>query len=79
MHAALLPTPALSETEPNDTGFGSDFMITMLDGGLGAVTDPSKVNEMPTADAWCWCGCFTCIVAPDRAFDDDQQEAARPE
>lgn len=40
------------------------FVITMLDGDLGAVTDPDSVLVEPRLDADCWCGCITCIVGP---------------
>jgi hypothetical protein len=68
MHAALLPTPTMSSVEPEDTG----FMITMLDGGLGAVTAPSSSGALPVADAFCWCGCLICIVSPEPQMDAPQ-------
>ncbi|HEY3753305.1 MAG TPA: hypothetical protein VGL80_29295 [Pseudonocardiaceae bacterium] len=57
MHAGLL-TPAVPEAD------GSDLMITMLDGDLGAVTDPTRTTVTPTAEALCWCGCIVCFAPP---------------
>jgi hypothetical protein len=40
-----------------------DLRITMLDGGLGAVADPSTALS-PAADALCWCDCVICVQSP---------------
>jgi hypothetical protein len=40
------------------------FVITMLDGDLGAVTDPDSALVQPTLEADCWCGCSVCLDGP---------------
>ncbi|HEY3611995.1 MAG TPA: hypothetical protein VGL06_31230 [Pseudonocardiaceae bacterium] len=40
-----------------------DLRITMLDGGLGAVTDPS-VGPSAIADRVCFCDCTICKAPP---------------
>lgn len=42
----------------------SDLVITMLDGSLGAVTDPDSVLVPPSSEGDCFCGCVVCIVMP---------------
>jgi hypothetical protein len=44
-----------------------DFAITMLDGNLGAVTEPDNPLIVPSYEGDCWCGCVVCVVGP--AFD----------
>jgi hypothetical protein len=58
MQAGLLP-PAIPVA--GDPAAGSDLLITMLDGGLGAVTSSSEA-VLPQADALCWCDCVVCVV-----------------
>ncbi|HEX5403198.1 MAG TPA: hypothetical protein VFX16_12935 [Pseudonocardiaceae bacterium] len=58
MHAGLL-------TEAD----GSDLMITMLDGDLGAVIDPTR-TVTPTAETLCWCGCIVCFAPPTSQADE---------
>jgi hypothetical protein len=62
MHAGLL-TPAVPAAE-------SDLMITMLDGDLGAVTNPEGITITPNAEVLCWCGCFVCFVPAPQADQD---------
>lgn len=66
MHAGLL-TPTVPDTDDA----GSDFMITMLDGDLGAVTDPGA-SALPNAETVCWCGCIVCLAPPSMRADADQ-------
>ena len=48
---------------------GPDPMITLLDGGLGAVADPfGPIIETPGATL-CWCGCFICHVGEPESAD----------
>jgi hypothetical protein len=65
MHAALLTNPAQTEVAQtevaqSEAAFGDEFTITMLDGGLGGVIDPSRSGALPSADVFCWCGCLVC-------------------
>ena len=62
MHAGLLTADA----EAVDT----DLTITMLDGDLGAVTDPATPSVLPRADEVCWCGCIVCLAPPTLKADD---------
>ncbi|HEX9335213.1 MAG TPA: hypothetical protein VF892_04995 [Pseudonocardiaceae bacterium] len=52
---AVLPRSAVPVAD--DPAPGSDLMITMLDGGLGAVA-PAGVP--PRADTVCYCPCIIC-------------------
>jgi hypothetical protein len=63
MQAGLLPNPAVPAAGPTDPASGMDLRITMLDGGLGAVTDPS-VTVAATADMFCFCDCTICKAPP---------------
>ena len=63
MQAGLLPNPAMPDAGPTDPAPGMDLRITMLDGGLGAVADPSTALS-PAADALCWCDCVICVQSP---------------
>lgn len=47
------------------------FVITMLDGDLGAVTDPDSALVLPRANADCWCGCVVCLTGPVTSEDED--------
>ena len=55
MQAGLLPNPTMP-----DAMSGMDVCITMLDGDLGAVVDPSASLQAPVADGICWPPCVIC-------------------
>jgi len=63
MQAGLLPNPAVPAAGPTAMASGMDLRITLLDGGLGAVTDPS-VTLSATADMYCFCDCTICKAPP---------------
>lgn len=48
----------------------ADLVITMLDGDLGAVTDPDSPVVLPRAEELCWCGCITCFSEIPDTTDD---------
>jgi hypothetical protein len=52
MHTGLV-TPAVPTSDPAGSTLGTDLMITMLDGDLGAVTDPAGSAVLPRSDAFC--------------------------
>jgi hypothetical protein len=60
MQAGLLPNPTMPEAGPTDLLSGMDVRITMLDGDLGAVVDPSATALAPAADSICWPPCVIC-------------------
>lgn len=53
-----MPTTLRSHEPP------TSLTITMLDGDLGAVTDPTRTDVLPRADGVCWCGCIVCFTGP---------------
>ena len=55
MQAGLLPNPTMP-----DVVSGMDVRITMLDGDLGAVVDPSASLQASAADGICWPPCVLC-------------------
>lgn len=61
MHAGLLTADA--------GAVDTDLTITMLDGDLGAVTDPSGTTVLPRAEEVCWCGCIVCLAPPSMQVD----------
>jgi hypothetical protein len=70
MHAGLLLDPTAPVADPVTD---ADLMITMLDGGLGAVAGPSGTEVQPRADVFCWCDCIVCVaptVARSTTADD---------
>ena len=42
----------------------ASLTITMLDGDLGAVTDPTRTAVLPRAEEVCWCNCIVCFTGP---------------
>jgi hypothetical protein len=68
MHSGLL-TPAVPTSDPAESTLGTDLMITMLDGDLGAVTDPEGSAILPRSDAFCWCGCIVCFAPSEQPAD----------
>ena len=56
MPAGLLPRPAVPAPAPADT----DLMMTMLDGGLGAVVASSDAVLSSNDVNLCWCPCVIC-------------------
>jgi hypothetical protein len=59
MHAGLLLDPTAPVADP---AADADLMITMLDGGLGAVAGTSGAGVQPRADVFCWCDCIVCVA-----------------
>ena len=57
--AGLLPRPAVPAVDSADT----DLLMTMLDGGLGAVVAPSNSLSGDDCKPLCWCDCVPCIVS----------------
>ena len=60
MQAGLLPNPTMPDAGPTDLVSGLDVSITMLDGDLGAVVDPSTTLVAPATDGICWPPCVIC-------------------
>lgn len=60
MQAGLLPNPTMPDTGPTDLLSGMDVRITMLDGVLGAVVDPSVTLLADTGEPICWPPCVIC-------------------
>jgi len=60
MQAGLLPNPTMPEAGPTDLVSGMDVRITMLDGDLGAVVDPSTALLASDANSICWPPCVIC-------------------
>ena len=58
MQAGFLPPPAVPAVDSADT----DLLMTMLDGGLGAVVASSNATLSPDSASLCWCDCVPCIV-----------------
>lgn len=58
MKAGLLPRPAVPAAESADT----DLLITMLDGGLGAVVASSDAVLLVDNTDLCWCPCVICVT-----------------
>jgi len=56
--AGLLPRPAVPAVDSADT----DLLMTMLDGGLGAVVASSNATLSPESAALCWCDCTICTT-----------------
>ena len=54
--AGLLPRPAVPAVDSADT----DLLMTMLDGGLGAVVASSNATLSGDGVAFCWCDCTIC-------------------
>jgi hypothetical protein len=51
------------------------FTISMLDGGLGAVSGPAGQAAAPRADVFCWCSCMVCFLpTPTSAVDDTVED-----
>lgn len=48
--------------QPADSS--ANLMITMLDGALGAVSDPTNVAVVARDETTCWCGCVVCFAPP---------------
>lgn len=49
-----------------------DLMVNMLDGELGAVTDPTTAGITPAPERACWCGCTICFMPPDDDYTTDR-------
>ena len=56
--AGLLPRPAVPAVDSADT----DMLMTMLDGGLGAVVASSNSLSSDDTKPLCWCDCVPCVV-----------------
>jgi hypothetical protein len=70
MHAGLL-TPVVPDAGADIAR--ADLTITMLDGDLGAVTDPSGTTVLPRAEEVCWCGCIVCLAPPSMQVDGESR------
>ena len=58
MQAGLLPQPIAPAVESSTAD--ADLLITMLDGGLGAVAASSETVMSDAARPLCFCDCIIC-------------------